>query len=238
MSFLVPKSLIRIKQIIAVTGLFLIFFVVAHLAGNLTFFAGADVFNGYAKKLQNMRPFLNFFEFVLFLIFIFHMYLTVFLIIRKRKVRPVKYSVQKSSAQRSFSSRLMTLTGPIIFIYIVLHLLDYTFSSHEGQATVVNGKSLGLYGLVFNSFSSLRHSLWYIFSMVAVGLHLDHGFQSFFQTFGIYSSKYGGFLKKFSRIFSICITLSYVTIPIYAYFLNHYGNDQVIKVGVLDESKL
>ncbi len=214
------KSSIGKKQIVAVSGLVLISFVVAHLAGNLTFYFGPETFNGYAAKLKNLRPLLNVFEAGLLAIFITHLVITALLVRQNSRGRENCYAVFVGSGKQTFSSRTMRFTGPIILVYIILHLLDYTLTEHYGLASVVRGQNLGLYGLVYNSFLSIGHSLWYAIAMVAVGLHLDHGVQSFFQTFGLCNKNYAPLIKKASRIFAIVITAGYVSIPAYVYFVS------------------
>ena len=70
------KTSIGKKQIVAVTGLALILFVIGHLVGNLIFFLGADAFNAYAKKLASLRPGLYVVEVVLLVVFCIHLFYT------------------------------------------------------------------------------------------------------------------------------------------------------------------
>jgi succinate dehydrogenase / fumarate reductase cytochrome b subunit len=217
------RSSIGKKQIVAATGLVLISFVVAHLAGNLSFYLGAAAFNAYAAKLKSFRPVLNVAEAGLLLIFIVHMITTFCLILQNRRARGRGYACNKGSGVQTLSSKLMSYTGPIVLIYVILHLFDYTWADHHGAASVVRGVNYGLYGLVYRSFTSWGHSLWYIVAMIAVGFHLDHGVQSFFQTFGLNNKNYAPCLKKLSRLFAIVITLGYVSIPLYVFVINNYG---------------
>ena len=214
------KSSIGKKQVVATTGLVLIMFVVMHLAGNLFFYMGAEAFNGYAAKLKSLRPALNFFEAGLLVLFLLHLVMTFALVLQNRKSRGRGYSVFRGSGKQTLSSRTMRWTGPVILIYVVLHLFDYTFADHHGAMSVVNGYNLGLYGLVYNSFLSLGHTLWYIVAMIAVGLHLDHGVQSFFQTFGLGGRRLSRLVRKGSRWFAIIITMGYISIPVYVFVLN------------------
>ena len=142
------------KQIVAITGLGLIFFVIAHLAGNLVIFLGPEAYNGYAKKLASLGPLLYLMRGGLIALFVIHIYFTILIIIENRKARPERYAIQKAAGEgdRSFATRTMALSGTIIFIFVIMHLRDYTFQEHHGPMSLVNGEDFGLYGLVINSF--------------------------------------------------------------------------------------
>ena len=103
--------------------------------------------------------------------------------------------------------------------YLVFHLLDYSLIHRESVYSLVQGEDLGLYGLVFNSFTvgqiGIVRTLAYIIAMVAVGSHLTHAIQSFIQTMGIGYSKYSPAIKRFSVILGVLISLIFCSIPIY-----------------------
>jgi succinate dehydrogenase / fumarate reductase, cytochrome b subunit len=208
------SSSIGRKQIVAFTGLLLIVYVIIHLAGNLFIYAGPNVFNGYAKKLAGLRPALNLLEAGLLLIFVVHLYVTALLVLENINARS-RYVIEKTKGNRSLASRLMPYTGTVILVFVIWHILDFTLTDHHGPRSVINGQSLGLYGVVFNSFANPLHSLLYILAVIAVGLHLDHGVQSFCQTFGLNHPIYMPMINQISRWFAVVITLGYCSIPIY-----------------------
>ena len=212
------QSSIGRKQIVAVTGLLLIGFVIMHLAGNLFIFGGPEAFNGYAKKLASLRPALNYLEAALAAIFVVHLYVTALLVFENFNARGQRYAVQKSKAQKTWVARLMPYTGTAVFAFVIWHLLDFTFADHEGPRRILCGKDFGLYGIVYNSFKDPLHSLLYILAMIAVGMHLSHGVQSFCQTFGINHPRYTPIILKFSFWFSVLITLGYSSIPIFVFW--------------------
>jgi succinate dehydrogenase / fumarate reductase cytochrome b subunit len=211
------KSSIVKKQIVAVTGLMLILFLIGHLAGNLYMFAGPEAFNAYAKKLASLRPGLLFIEAALLAVFLIHLSLTALLVLENIKARGDSgYQVQKSRGGRSLAARLMPLTGTVILLFIGWHLLDFTFSDHHGPRGVLSdGKSYGLYGVVYNAFLDPIHSGFYILAMACVGFHLSHGIQSFFQTLGFYHPYYSSIIKKISAGMGILVALGYSSIPVY-----------------------
>jgi len=210
------KSSIGKKQIVAATGLLLILFIIGHLAGNLFIYAGPEAFNNYAKKLAHLRPGLLIVEGGLLGLFFIHMWLTAVLVIENRLARPVGYAVTKSVGRRSLATRLMPYTGTIIIAFVIWHLIDFTFSDHHGHLSVLSdGKGYGLYGVVYNAFSNPLHSALYIIAMLALGLHLSHGIQSFAQTFGLSHPKYTPLVHKVSNGLGFAIAVLFSFIPIY-----------------------
>ena len=205
------------KQVVAITGLILILFVIGHLAGNLFLYGGPAVYNAYAKKLASLRPGLYVIEVALLYIFCVHMYLTALLVLENIRARgSQRYAVSRDVGERSWASRLMPYTGTFILLFIIWHLLDFTFVEHEGPRSILpDGHSYGLYGIVYNAFRDPLHSVLYILAMICVGLHLYHGVESFMQTLGLNDSSYALMIKTFSKIFSVLITLGYSSIPIY-----------------------
>ena len=212
------KSSIGKKQIVATTGLLLILFIVGHLVGNLLVLLGPDAYNGYAKKLASLRPGLYLIEFGLFLVFLIHIITTAILVLENIQSRPIRYQISKSKEERSVAAQLMPYTGTILFVFVIWHLLDFTFVDHEGPLSIVRGKSCGLYGVVYNAFADPAHSYFYIVAMMALGFHLAHGVQSFAQTSGFNDPRYTPLIEKISNGFGLLITLAYSSIPIYVLF--------------------
>ena len=213
------KSSIGKKQIVAVTGLMLIVFVLGHLAGNLLILIGPAAYNGYANKLSSLRPGLYLVEFALAGVFLIHMLVTYWLVLENIRARPVGYNVYQASGERSLATRLMPYTGTIIIIFIVSHLLDFTFANHEGPSSILNdGKNYGLYGLVYNTFLSIPHSMFYIVAMMCLGLHLTHGIHSVWQTFGMEENLT---VKRLSSGLGFGIAILYSSIPAYVLLRNY-----------------
>lgn len=209
------RSSIGKKQVVAVTGLLLNLFVIAHLAGNLLIFLGPDVYNSYSKKLTSLRPGLYVVEFGLLWIFLVHLYTTAILVLENIKARGTTYSVSQDTGSRSITARLMSYTGSVIFAFVLWHLLDFTFVDQHGPRSILaDGKSYGLFGVVYNSFLDPVHSLLYVIAMIAVGMHLSHGIQSFFQTFGYNHPRYTPCIKRSSEFIAFVITIAYSAIPV------------------------
>ena len=210
------NSSIGRKQIVAVTGLILILFVLGHLAGNLLIFLGPEAFNGYAEKLAHLRPGLYFVEIVLAWIFIIHMWVTALLVLGNIRSRPKEYKVIKPQGDRSWATQLMPYTGTIILLFIIWHLKDFTFADKNGGLSFLpDGQSYGLYGIVVNTFRNPTHSGLYIIVMFCLGLHLSHGVQSFLQTFGFNHPRLTPAIVQFSNFFALLIAVAYSSIPLY-----------------------
>ncbi len=210
------QSSIGKKQIVATTGLLLIIYVIAHLAGNLFIYAGPEVYNAYAKKLTDLRPGLYVVEFGLLLVFLIHIFVTAVLVSQNITARTTQYAVYKPVGSRSLATRLMSMSGTIVLAFVIWHLLDFTFvDKHGARSVLADGESYGLYGVVYNAFSDPLHSFFYIIAMIAVGLHLSHGVQSFIQTFGFNHPRYTPMIQGFSNIFACLVTFAYSSIPVY-----------------------
>jgi succinate dehydrogenase / fumarate reductase, cytochrome b subunit len=218
MCFSVLKSSIGKKQVVAVTGVMLIMYLVLHLAGNLLIYLGPSTFNHYAKTLAGLRPWLYVIEVALFLVFITHIYVTVLLVlenIRAAGGRLTRYHAAGSKGERSWATRMRTYTGLFILVFVVWHVFDFTLIDHDGARSIIGGKSYGLYGVVYNSFLNPVHSILYIIAMLCIGFHLAHGVQSCVQTFGYNHPKYSPLIKKTGNWFGFLIAVGFSSIPLY-----------------------
>lgn len=216
MCFGLIKTSIGKKQVVALTGLLLIIFVVSHLIGNLLIFAGPKVFNGYAATLKEMRPLILLVELALLAVFLIHVLVTVLLVLENRRSAGfTRYAVANHRGNLSWATQTRTYTGLFLFAFILWHLFDFTFSNHSGPRSIIDHQSLGLYGLVYNSFLNPIHSLLYIIAMGCLGFHLAHGVQSFMQTFGFNHPRYTPMVLRFSRFFALVIAIGFSSIPVY-----------------------
>lgn len=212
------QSSIGKKQIVAVTGLMLIGFILGHLAGNLLIFKGPDALNGYAHKLASMRPALLGVELGLAGIFALHIALTLWLLLYNNDARPVAYAHYEPT-ERSLSTRLMPYTGTLLGAFILWHLLDFTFVDHTGPLSMVTNKGHGLYGVVYNAFKTPWHSALYILAMCCIGFHLTHGLQSFMQSLGLHHEKYTPLIKIVSVLLGLGVAVVFSSIPLYVLML-------------------
>ncbi|MBF0503936.1 MAG: succinate dehydrogenase cytochrome b subunit [Candidatus Omnitrophica bacterium] len=209
------------KQVVAFTGLLLIFFIFTHLGGNLFIYAGPGVFNSYAHKLHSVGPLLLLPRTLLFIIFVIHITFTCLVVIENIKARGghKRYSMQKSVGNRSMAESIMPYSGLYIFVFVIFHIIDFAFANQHGVRSFLHGRSYGLYGIVFNSFKDPVYDLLYIFFICFLGLHLCHGVQSLVQTSG-FRPKWASVIKMISDYFALLMILGFSSIPIYVYILS------------------
>lgn len=208
------------KQIVAITGISLVLFLIAHLAGNLLIYSGPEAYNGYAAKLHSLGALLWVARIGLLTSFILHFTFTALLVIQNKKARGQAYSQSLHPKTRSFSARIMPLSGVVLFVYIISHIFDFTLTEPTVHNAVINGVDLGLYGLVVNTFKEPVESLWYIIAMIAVGMHLTHAIQSLFQTLGTNHPVYTPTIKTASVLFGLVIGAAFASIPLYVFFMS------------------
>ena len=199
------------KFVMAITGLFLVIFLIVHLGVNLTLFAGKETFES-ASHFMGTNPLIQIMQYVLALGFIFHIIMGIRLEIKNRMARPVGYYKENSNANSSFSSRNMIYTGVLVLLFLVLHLKDY-FVPMKFQGVVDNH-----YELVINLFKNPIYVIIYVVAFIFLTLHLNHGIQSAFTTLGAEHKKYNKFIKRASMLVFWFIGLGFSSIAIYFYF--------------------
>lgn len=221
-SFLGPGKVLRAmrrlftsickKIIMGVTGLFLCSFLVAHLSGNLLLFKkdGGEAFDAYAEFMSH-NELIRVMEIVLFLGLLFHIVDGIRVSIENRKKRSVRYAVDGSNENTRLASRFMAVSGVIILVFLVVHLKTFFVESRFIQTDA------SMYDLVVSAFQNPIYSLFYVVAMILLGVHLNHGFQSAFQSLGINHPVYTPILKRLGAVFSVVVPLGFALFPIYFY---------------------
>jgi succinate dehydrogenase / fumarate reductase cytochrome b subunit len=209
------SSSIGRKVVMALTGFFLITFLIVHLGINLSLFWGAESFNA-ASEFMATNGVIQVMQYVLAAGFIMHIILGIKLELQNRSSRGVKYVVNKPSENSSFSSRNMIVTGIIVLLFLILHLKDFfielKFFDKGGFASD--------YDLVTALFKNPVYTTIYVIAFVLLGIHLSHGFQSAFQSTGANYNKYKKCLKNTGIGFSILIAIGFSAIALYFSFIN------------------
>ena len=169
----------------AVTGIIMIAYLVAHMIGNLHAFQGADAYNHYATWLRTFgepalphRTILTLIEIVLVVSVVAHMWAAFSLWRQARRARPVRY-VTKKPVQQSYASRTLRWGGVIIALFIVYHILDLTWGG-------INPAGAGTepYDRLIAGFSNPFVTAFYVLALVLLGMHLRHGLWSVTQILG------------------------------------------------------
>ncbi len=197
------RSSVGKKSIMAASGLLLSLFILVHLVGNSISFAGREAFNSYAEKLHSLGWLIYFFEVGLLGLFLIHIITGIILYFENLQARPSRYSVNSSEGGRTLGSRTMPYTGALILVFIIVHLINFHFTN----------KDLPVADLVRGVLSRPGLAFFYIFSFVALTLHLSHGAWSLFQSIGFNHEKYNQFLLKGALVFSILVGTVFILIP-------------------------
>lgn len=210
------------KLLMALTGLFLILFLVGHVSGNTLLFKndGGQAFNEYAKFMTT-NPFVKILSYVTYISVLVHVVYAIFLSRRNKSARPVGYAVSNASTNSSWNSRNMGVLGTIILIFLVIHLQGFWYQMHWGNVPMVeyNGEQYkDLFTIVQFAFQAEWLVALYVISMVMLGFHLAHGFESAFQTLGLNHVKYSPAIKKLGLAFSIIVPALFASMPLYIYF--------------------
>jgi|SRR5690606_13733083 len=215
------SSSIGRKYVMALTGLFLILFLVVHLIGNLQLLKADDgeAFNVYAAFMTS-NPLIVTISYVNYTMILLHVIWAIILTRRNRAARgEVGYAVTKNSSH--WTSRNMGILGTFIFIFLVIHLRSFWYEMHWGgipTATYAGVEYKNLYAVVNTAYESFWFVLLYVVSMALLGFHLFHGFGSAFQTLGLNHVKYNGWIRAVGVGFSIIVPALFALIPVYMYF--------------------
>jgi succinate dehydrogenase / fumarate reductase cytochrome b subunit len=196
------------KAVMAVSGLILFLFVLGHMLGNLQVFEGPEQFNKYAVLLRTLPEGLWAIRIILLVMVILHIVTSVQLALRKKQARPIGYA-RKQNTVSSYASRTMYWSGPILLAFIIYHILDLTLGT--ANPNFIEGD---VYHNVIASFSNPIVSIWYIFSMVLLALHLRHGAWSMFQSLGVAHPRHNAFLKKAAIVFALVIFGGFIAVPV------------------------
>ena len=191
-------------------------FLIPHMGGNVLFLFGPDVFNSYAHHLHQLVPVVIGIEVLMLVSISVHMIMALRLVLTNRKASSKRHS-QKDSKERSLAAKLMPLSGTMIFIFIIKHLLDFKF--YEKTKTTLHGvETYDVYAMVLQRFQGdMVHLVFYVGFMIAVGLHLSHALQSSLQTYGLYVPREDSKLKKVSAVLGWGMAATFSVIPIVAF---------------------
>jgi succinate dehydrogenase / fumarate reductase cytochrome b subunit len=223
------------KYVMAVSGAVLFLFVVGHLAGNLQIFISADAINRYGHFLQSNLEIIWPVRLVLLLMLGLHVWSAIRLSAENKAARPVGYG-QYQPLGSSYASRTMLMSGIIIFVFVVYHLLHYTV-----QVKYINltGQSFAdfkdqeqrhdVFKMMVVGFSNGWVSGFYILGMALLCLHLSHGVSSMFQSLGWKNKAYGPVLDRTAKVVGGLIFLGYTSIPVA--ILLGYGKEALKQHG-------
>ncbi len=226
MSGLLSSSIAR-KVAMALSALFLIIFLIIHVAVNITSIFSEEVFNDLSH-FMGTNPLIQFgMQPILILGVVFHFVMGFVLEIQNRIARGgQKYAKFNGAAGATWMSRNMVYSGAAILAFLILHFLDFWIPEINTKYIIgdMSGMIDGEEG--YRYFHELQHKfvpLWrtaaYVIAFVFLGLHLAHGFQSAFQSIG-FNNKFSKGLKTFGNAYAIIIPLCFIIVALFHHF-NH-----------------
>ncbi len=219
------KSSLTKKFWMALTGIFLISFLVVHCAINATIFFndGGKTFNVWAH-FMGTNIIIRTMEIVLFAGLLLHVIDGLILYFQNRKARPVKYAYEKSSASSTWYSRSMALLGTLILLFLILHMYHFWFKTRVTHLDVTNHVMMidgleyeNLYAQMQLVFSNLIVVIVYVLGCISLFWHLLHGFKSAFQSLGFNHLKYKNAIAFVGDAFSVIIPAIFAAMPLAFY---------------------
>lgn len=207
------------KILIALTGLGLGIFLVAHLAGNLLFLAGPAAFNEYSHKLVS-NPLVYVAELGLLAIFLLHLGKTVAGFMGNAAARPQAYATKRwaktknPKSRKSLASATMIVTGTITLLFVVSHLFTFKFGTYYETPDGIRD----LYRLQVEIFSNPGYVGFYLVAMGVIFSHLWHGLSSAAQSLGIDHPSWTPRILVLGRVLTAVIAGGFFILPILTFF--------------------
>jgi len=208
------------KVMMALTGLFLILFLIVHLIGNLQLLKSDEghAFNVYAKFMTS-NPLIVTISYLNYTCILVHVAWAFMLTKLNRDARgPEGYAVNKNSS--AWTSRNMGILGTLIFIFLIIHMRGFWATMHWGDmpmATYDGETYKDLFKIVDLAYSNVWYVVLYVVSMFVLAFHLWHGFASAFQTLGLNHLKYNPIIRFVGRAFAIIVPGLFALIPIWMF---------------------
>ena len=209
------------KILIALTGLALGIFLIAHLAGNLLFLLGPDAFNQYAHGLVS-NPLVYVAEAGLMAVFLLHIGKTLTGFLANRAARPERYAANKwaktknAASRKSLASTTMIVTGTIMLLFVVSHLITFKFGTYYETADGVRD----LYRLQVEIFSHPGYVAFYLVAMGVIFAHLWHGLSSAAQSLGIDHPNWTPRIVVLGRAVTAVIAGGFFILPIATFLMS------------------
>ncbi len=214
------QSSVGRKIIMAVTGTMLVAFICVHLLGNLSVFAGSAAINAYAQKLHSLGPVVWIFRLVMLGVVALHIIFGIQLTLENRAATPDQ-NVQVKRLKTGFAAQTMIISGLVLLAFIVYHLLHFTVrvTNPEIYIPIEGGQGMvDVFVMVVQGFSQGFTVLLYVVAMCFLFLHVSHGFQSMFQTFGLSNECTLPVMGGVSKLVALVLLVAYASIPLLIIF--------------------
>lgn len=216
----IAKSSVGRKVLMALSGLFLLVFLLQHCTINMLSVGSKDAFNEVSHFMGTNAIIQYVMQPILAIGVIFHLLMGMVLELKNSKARPQKYSYNKPSKNSGWVSRNMIITGIMVLLFLGLHFYDFWFP--EIKTKFIEGDWTGLANGEFRYFHELQSKFidpirvgLYVLAFIFLALHLMHGFQSAFQSVGFNHKKYTPTIKKLGTAYAILIPAGFIFIAVY-----------------------
>lgn len=204
------------KYAMAITGVIMMIYVVAHMVGNLKMYLGAADLDEYAEFLRDIAypllphsGFLWIFRVVLLAALIIHVHAAYALTRMNRRSNAGGYRSKRDYVAADFAGRTMRWTGVIVLLFIGFHLLDLTFGTANPDF-----ETGAVYNNVVASFERVPVSIFYIVANLALGFHLYHGGWSLFQSIGWNNARFNLWRRWFAVAFAVIVVAGNISFPV------------------------
>jgi succinate dehydrogenase / fumarate reductase cytochrome b subunit len=210
------RSSLGKKYAMAISGVVLMVYVLAHMIGNLKLYLGPESINAYGEWLREVgepalpaTALLWAVRVVLVVAFAVHIHAAFALTVQNRRARPVRYRSRRDFVAANYASRTMRWSGVIVGLFVVFHLLDLTWGS--ANPGFVAGD---VYRNVVASFQRWPVALVYVLANLALGVHLYHGAWSLFQSMGWAHPRLNRWRRWFAVAFAVVVVVGNVSFPV------------------------
>jgi len=212
------------KIVTGITGLALVVFLIEHLYSNLLYFSSdSDAYNENAHFLTSL-DLVYVLELGLLTFFVVHIIVGVSIYLRKRKARPDGYATYRSAgkpSRQSLSSRTMIVTGLVLLVFLVIHIISFKYGPgiEEGFVVTINGEPVrDLKRLLEEKFQHPVYAFGYPFVMILLGFHLRHGIWSAFQSLGAMSPRLTPVVYTLGGVLAVLIAVGFLVLPLLIFF--------------------
>ncbi|WP_339697154.1 succinate dehydrogenase cytochrome b subunit [uncultured Marixanthomonas sp.] len=206
------------KVAMALSGLFLVFFLAQHFTINFSSVFSEETFNSWSH-FMGTNPLVQFvLQPVLIFGVVFHFVMGIILELKNNKARKISYKSYKGNTNSTWASRNMIISGAVILAFLGLHFYDFWVPEMVHKYVESNpDDSFRYYGELVHKFESPVRTGIYVLSFVLLMFHLWHGFASSFQTMG-WNNKFSKAVKGFTKLYAIVIPLGFIIIALYHHF--------------------
>ncbi len=198
-------------MLMGASGLLLLAFLLAHVAGNLVLFAGRDAFNGYSHHLIS-HPLIYVAEVGLLGLFAAHLVAGIVVTVQNRRARPDRYAMRRragGTSHKSVASSTMIASGVFMIAFVPLHL--WTFKWGPSYPSPTDPAVRDLHRLVLEEFRQPLEVAWYVGAMLIIGCHAWHAFASGLASLGV-GDREG--LRRAGRALAVLVTAGFVVVPV------------------------